>query len=319
MGRSQRGLPVAEKDCRNRLLWVDLWVRVLRPDNAPLVPFEPQQSFRNVPWYANRIGRCVLRITILEKLPPVRKPLDTDVSLKPLADAGRTRHDMFSIFALVAFTVVFAGFARTFFLRFLFTSARMPIYLYVHGVLFSGWFALFFIQSRLIAFHRVDLHRRLGMLGAGLAGLGVPVAIGVAIHAGRRLYEAHSKPFSTVAQPFALDFGACLAFTVFIGLALYFRRHGEAHKRLMLLGSSSILLPAIGRIPGFFGIGGLWGLVGFAEIVPLTFIVFDTVRCRRLHPAFAWGGLGIVLSWPAFLLVGSTGYWLRFIEWLVRR
>ena len=27
--RSQRGLPVAEKDCRNRSLWVNLWVRIL--------------------------------------------------------------------------------------------------------------------------------------------------------------------------------------------------------------------------------------------------------------------------------------------------
>lgn len=250
-----------------------------------------------------------------ENLLPISKPVDSVQSAHRHKDR---RHDLFSIFAVVAFAIVFAGFVRTFFLRFLFTSARMPIYLYVHGLIFSGWFVLFFIQSRLIAFHRVDLHRRLGMLGAGLAGLGVPVAIGVAIHAGKRVYETQSKPFSVEAPPLALDFGACLAFTVFIGLALCFRRRSEVHKRLMLLGSSSILLPALGRIPGLFGIGGLWGLVVFAEIVPLTFIVYDTARCRRLHPAFAWGGLGIVLSWPVFLLVGSTQFWLRFVAWLVR-
>jgi hypothetical protein len=250
--------------------------------------------------------------------PPLSKPVNTAARFNRQTAMNPARYDLFSIFALVAFTVVFAGFARTFFLRFLFTSPRMPVYLYLHGLLFSGWFALFFIQTRLIAFHRVDLHRRLGMLGAGLAGLAVPVAIDVAIRAARRVYETQSKPFSAEAQPLALDFGACLTFTVFIGLALCFRRRGEVHKRLMLVGSSSILLPALGRIPGLFGIGGLWGLLGFAEIVPLTFIVFDTVRCRRLHPAFAWGGLGIVLSWPVFLLVGSTSLWLRFTEWLVR-
>jgi hypothetical protein len=155
------------------------------------------------------------------------------------------------------------------------------------------------------------------MLGAGLAGLAVPVAIGVAIRAGRRVYETQSKPFSAEGPPLALDCGACLAFTVFIGLALYFRRRSDIHKRLMLLGSSSILLPALGRIPGLFTVRGLWGLVGFAEIVPLTFILFDTIRSRRLHPAFAWGGLGIVLSWPTFLLVGRTQLWLQFAEWLV--
>lgn len=248
---------------------------------------------------------------------PMRKPLDTAAGLKRLTDAGKARHDLFSIFAVVAFAIVFAGFTRTFFLRFLFASPRMPVYLYLHGLLFSGWFALFVIQTRLIASHRFDLHRRLGMLGAGLAGLAVPVAIGVAIRAGRRVYETQSRPFSSEAPPLALDFGACVAFTVFIGLALYLRRRSDVHKRLMLLGSSSILLPALGRIPGLFTVHGLWGLVAFAELVPLTFIFYDTVRCRRLHPAFAWGGLGIVLSWPVFLLVGSTQFWLHFVEWLV--
>lgn len=251
-----------------------------------------------------------------EKPSRMSKPVDGALSQR--AAASTVRHDLFSIFAVVAFAIVFAGFARTFFLRFLFVAPRMPVYLYVHGLLFSGWFALFFIQTRLIASHRVDLHRRLGMLGAGLAGLAVPVAIGVAIRAGRRVYETQSKPFSAEGPPLALDFGACLAFTVFIGLALYFRRRSDVHKRLMLLGSSSILLPALGRVPGLFTVRGLWGLVGFAEIVPLIFIFYDTVRLRRLHPAFAWGGLGIVLSWPTFLLVGSTQLWLRFAEWLVR-
>ncbi len=252
-----------------------------------------------------------------EKLSPITKPVDKAARLNQRA-ANTVRHDLFSIFALVAFAIVFAGFARTFFLRFLFASPKMPVYLYVHGLLFSGWFALFFIQSRLIASHRVDLHRRLGMVGAGLAGLAVCVAIVVAIRAGKRVYETQSKPFSVEGPPLALDFGACLTFIAFIGLALYFRRRSDVHRRLMLLGSSSILLPALGRIPGLFTVRGLWGLVGFAEIVPLTFIVYDTVRCRRLHPAFALGGLAIALSWPSFLLVGSTEFWLRFTEWVVR-
>ena len=232
--------------------------------------------------------------------------------------ADTVGHDLFSIFAVVAFAIVFAGFARTFFLRFLFASPKMPVYLYLHGLLFSSWFALFFIQSRLVASRRVDLHRRLGVIAGGLAGVAVCVAVVVAIRAGKRVYETHSKPFSVEAPPLALDFGACLAFIAFIGLALYFRRRSDVHKRLMLLGSSSILLPALGRIPGLFTIGGLWGLVVFAEIVPLAFIAYDTVRGRRLHPALAWGGLAIVLSWPTYLLVGSTQFWLRFTEWVVR-
>jgi hypothetical protein len=246
-----------------------------------------------------------------EKPASVTKPLRTSIGLEQPTDAGNASHDMFSIFAVMAFAVVFVGFARTFFLRFVFSSRSMPLYLYLHGLLFSGWFVIFFIQTRLIAWHRVDLHRRLGVI--------VPLAVGVAIHAGKRVYTSQTKPFSMEAPPLALDLGACLAFTVFIGLAFYLRRRSEVHKRLMLLGSCSILLPAIARIPSLFGFGGLWGLVGFTETVPLTFILYDTIRFRRLHPAFAWGGLAIVLSWPTFLIFGSTEHWLRFTEWLVRR
>ena len=227
-------------------------------------------------------------------------------------------HQFFGLFAIAAFVIVFAGFARTFFLRFLFTPGALPVYLYLHGVLFTGWFVLFFVQARLIAAHRVDLHKRLGIFGAGLAALGVSLAVFVAIHAGKRVYQTHSKPFSAEGPPMALDLGACLAFAVFVAAALYLRRRSESHKRLMLLGSCSILLPALGRIPYAFAVGGLWGLVGFSEIMPVACILYDTVRHRRLHPAFAWGGLGIILSWPTFLIVGSSNAWLRIATWLVR-
>jgi hypothetical protein len=33
------------------------------------------------------------------------------------------------------------------------------------------------------------------------------VAVGVAIHAGKRVYKTHSKPFSIEAPPLALDLG----------------------------------------------------------------------------------------------------------------
>jgi hypothetical protein len=251
-----------------------------------------------------------------EKFSPVSKSLDS--AAEPNQPPAAAPYDLFSIFAVVAFAIVFAGFARTFFLRFLFTSRGCQSISTCTVCSFRAGLFSSFIQSRLIASHRIDLHRRLGMAGAGFAGLAVSTAIIVAMRAGKRVYETQSRPFSVEGPPLALDFGACVAFVILISLALYFRRRSDIHKRLMLLGSSSILLPALGRIPGLFTGGNLWELVGFTEIVPLTFIVYDTVRSRRLHPAFAWGRLGIVLSWPTFLLVGDTQFWLRFAGWLVR-
>jgi hypothetical protein len=86
----------------------------------------------------------------------------------------------------------------------------------------------------------------------------------------------------------------------------------------MVLASCSLLLPAIGRIPlPFIMAGGLWGLVGLTEVTPLVCILYDTVKHRYLHPAFAWGGAAVLASFPAFLLIGSTNVWLSFSTWLV--
>ena len=49
----------------------------------------------------------------------------------PAAWAG-TRHRFFLFFAVAAFLIVFAGFSRAFFLKFLFATRALPFYLYLH-------------------------------------------------------------------------------------------------------------------------------------------------------------------------------------------
>jgi hypothetical protein len=61
----------------------------------------------------------------------------------------------------------------------------------LHGFLFTVWFVLLFVQARLVARHRVYLHRKLGIVGAVLAPLSACVAILVSYTAGRRFVLAH--------------------------------------------------------------------------------------------------------------------------------
>ena len=116
-----------------------------------------------------------------------------------------------------------------------------------------------------------------------------------------------------------MDFGTSLMFLVLVGIALYLRRRPEIHKRVMVLASCSILLPAIGRIPFLFDTVGFWGLVAITEVPPLACILYDTIKHRRLHPAFGWGGAVLLLSFPAFMLIGASDSWLKFLSWLLSR
>jgi hypothetical protein len=236
--------------------------------------------------------------------------------------AGNRR--FYTWFTVCAFLIIFAGFAHTYYLRLVFETKGLPLLLHLHGFLFTSWFVLFFVQVRLVARHRVDLHRKLGVVGAFLAPLCAFVAMRVSFNAGRRFVLAHPNSLTNLrARPAAMDFGTSLMFLVLVGIALYFRRRPEIHKRVMVLACCSILLPAIGRIPllsgNVFDTVGFWGLVAITEVPPLACILYDTIKHRRLHPAFGWGGAVLLLSLPAFMLVGASDSWLKFLSWLLSR
>jgi hypothetical protein len=116
-----------------------------------------------------------------------------------------------------------------------------------------------------------------------------------------------------------MDFGISLMFLVLVAVALYLRRLPEIHKRVMVLACCSKLLPAIGRIQSWFDTVGFWGLVAITEVPSITCILYDSIKHRRLHPAFGWGGAVLLASFPAFMLVGVSDSWFKFLSWLLSR
>lgn len=151
------------------------------------------------------------------------------------ANRPKPRGSFYTWVAVCIFLIIFAGFARTYYLKTLFGTPALPLLLHLHGLIFTLWFALFFIQVRLVARHRVDLHRRLGIFGAVLAPLAACVAIAVSFHAGRRIYRTSPASLTVLrARPFALDFGSSLTFVLLVAA----RRHPQA------LNGSRVLRPA---------------------------------------------------------------------------
>lgn len=60
--------------------------------------------------------------------------------------------------------------------------------------------------------------------------------------------------------------------------------------------------------------GGLPVIFGLTLALVLLAIIVDSVRHRRLHPAFGWGGSLIVLSVPARIMLAGTPAWNSFAQ-----
>lgn len=209
--------------------------------------------------------------------------------------------------AVAAAATVFAGFAPTYFLRGLSAAPPLAPLLHVHGLVFTCWIALFVVQVLLVGARRTDIHRKLGIAGAVLAVSMLAIGYLAAVDSAKRGVTplAGLSPLTFLAVPL----GDLVVFAGLIGTGLYLRRRSEAHKRLMLLATIGLLTPAIARLP-FLGAGGPPAFFGLTDVFVLACIAYDRIGRGRVHPAFLWGGLYLVLSQPLRLLVGSTDAWL---------
>jgi hypothetical protein len=216
---------------------------------------------------------------------------------------------------------VFVGFARTYYLSAYFgtngtiTGAPFSTIIRVHAALFTTWVLLFLVQTSLVATHRVAVHRRLGAAVAVLAGMMIMVGTATALDLARRRGAPPGvDPLAFLAVPL----GDMVVFTMLVTAALALRRNKEAHKRLMLLAYTAILVAAVARFPGVLPLGPLWffGLT-FLPVLALG-VTYDLVTRQRVHPAYLWGGALLIVSVPVRLTISSTQAWHRLAEILVR-
>ena len=230
---------------------------------------------------------------------------------------ARSERPLFVAAALAAATVVFLGFARTFYLKGLFGGPALSGLLLLHGLVMSLWIATFIAQMTLVAVGRSDLHRRLGVFGASLAVVIIVVNTMAAIEAGRRGFSPAPQtvtPIMFMAVPL-ID---VLVFAGLVGAAVWLRRRSATHKRLMLLATLGILTPAVARLPiEVLKQGGLPAFFTVTVFCVLIVVIFDSVRHRRLHPAFGWGAAFLIASIPFRILLSKTEAWDSFARWLI--
>ena len=231
-------------------------------------------------------------------------------------------------FVIVILGAVLLGFARTFFLRAWFPEwvelhAPKEPYFLLHGAFAAAWFVALVAQSSLVTARRVDLHRRLGALSMGLAAALVVTGVAAAVIAARRptgFIDIEAPPQAFLAIPLI----GLLQYAVLVVLAYRFRRNAQAHKRLMLLASLSIISAAVIRWPfdGMFGPSPVPGyavfdLASLAFLLPL--VAWDLTTLKRIHPVTLFGGLALVAMVPVIGAVSGTTWWFAFGDWIIDR
>jgi hypothetical protein len=215
--------------------------------------------------------------------------------------------------------ITFIGFAQTYYLKVLFGTPPLRLLLHTHGLVMTTWFVLFFVQVRLVAVHRTDLHRRLGVAGAVVAGLALVVGTAVALSQGHLHLIENETSLEPPLVILPVSLGTLLLFGTFVTAAILLRRRADYHKRLMVLACLSILPPGIDRLPfHLIETAERLTLYGLMDLCVVICITYDTFKKRRLHPAWVWGGALIVSLQILILMVRHTAAWLRIAQWMLK-
>jgi hypothetical protein len=167
---------------------------------------------------------------------------------------------------------------------------------------------LLLAQTTLIAAHRQDVHRRLGVLGAivaaGVAAISLFLVLGLPARAKAGVFfgETTIDPV-TVRFIVWTDLAALAIFVLYVVMALLMRRRSDVHKRLLLLASIAILGPAAARVGLLLSthttlpawVEALVQVFFFIGL-PLTLVFYDLRSSRRVHRTTIVGIVGLLAS-----------------------
>jgi hypothetical protein len=152
--------------------------------------------------------------------------------------------------SLVLSALVIVGFSRTANDHLFHANPSRPLLLWMHAAAFSTWMVFFIAQSALVRARKVSVHRLLGWFGAGLAAVMIVLGFTIAVVMARFdtvvLHQQDADAFLSI--PFA----DMIVFLSCIGLAIYWRKKPEYHRRLVFIATCQLMDAAIGRFDFIF-------------------------------------------------------------------
>jgi hypothetical protein len=228
----------------------------------------------------------------------------------------RFEHLFFSGMAVVILVSVLVGFAPSYYLAGVFKAPLPNLLVHIHGAVFSSWILLLIVQTSLVAADRVDVHRRLGLLGFGLACL--VVVLGVLVATDAQVRHAASGEAGVENRAFyAVALSDMLMFSTLIYFAFRNRFNPAVHKRLILIATLAIVDAAFDRWP----ISAAWWGHRVTPLLctyPLLLLLmgYDWWSTRKIQRVTLWASGFLVVVQQGRSLIGHTAAWQSFATWV---
>lgn len=225
----------------------------------------------------------------------------------------RFDHLFFSTMAALMLVTVFVGFSRTYYLAGVFQAPLPSLIIHLHGAAFSCWILLLITQVSLVSAGRVDLHRRLGIAGFLLACLMVVLGVMAATDSlVRSAGPVGRDPLFFYIIPLSNIF----VFGTVIFFAFRARSNPPAHKRLILIATTALLVAALARWP--------WAVVHrkppvaelFSYLFLLMLVAYDLWSTHKLQRATLWAGTFLIFVEQIAPPIGHTAAWHAFAGWV---
>lgn len=210
--------------------------------------------------------------------------------------------------------IALAGFWPSYFGHILPGTLDHPSYIHLHAFVFSGWLSLVITQAWLAASGRIALHKRIGHFIFLYGGLLVLVGWVTAVLAFRENVEAGNLAAAGVGL--FVPFTDLLFFLPVLFAAWAYRRKPEIHKRLIIVATTILLIPAAHRFVGaYIDRPPPLAPVLIVWLSPVALgLAHDLVRRRLVHPVYLLG-VAIVLAMKFRPPVHKTEAWQSFVAW----
>jgi len=265
----------------------------------------------------------------------------TDAAVAGSAAKVSTRW-FYAWMALTCLAIAVLGFMPTYFMPLVQGKFRAEPIVHIHGLILFSWVALFCTQTWLVAKGKVLAHRTWGMLGIAIVtGMTFIVTAIVSLRIAQTSGPPVPQEFGYAVRAFSwVPFSGLLVFVPMFVLAIVNIKKPETHKRLMLLGTISMLGAPIARwflvflapppdpnAPVILLANGLPApavppveiaippaLIG--DLLWIVAMIYDWRTRGKVHPVYLIGGGLMLLNHLTYVPIANSDLWQGFASWL---